>query len=79
MDSVSHYPSIRITCYNNNRRSRIIFMGFNSYKIRDGKHIPSEKFKNNWHDIWGKKKIEKKNPEQKEEEEKYLEELKNKI
>ena len=40
-------------------------MGFNSYKIRDGKHIPSEKFKNNWHDIWGKKKIEKKNPEQK--------------
>ena len=54
-------------------------MGFISYKIRDGKHIPSEKFKNNWHDIWGKKKIEKKNPEQKEEEEKYLEELKNKI
>ena len=54
-------------------------MGFNSYKIRDGKHIPSEKFKNNWHDIWGKKKIENKNLEQKEKEEKYLEELKNKI
>ena len=29
--------------------------GFKSYKIRDGVHIPSEKFKENWDSIFGKK------------------------
>ena len=29
--------------------------GFKSYKIRDGVHIPSEKFKKNWNAIFGKK------------------------
>lgn len=30
--------------------------GFKSYKIRDGVHIPSEKYKENWDAIFGKKK-----------------------
>lgn len=30
-------------------------MGFNSYKIRDGKHIPTKKFKENWESVFGKK------------------------
>ena len=29
---------------------------FKSYKIRDGVHLPSEKFKENWDSIFGKKK-----------------------
>ena len=29
--------------------------GFKSYKIRDGVHIPSEKYKENWDAIFGKK------------------------
>ena len=28
---------------------------FKSYKIRDGVHLPSEKFKENWEGIFGKK------------------------
>ena len=28
---------------------------FKSYKIRDGVHIPSEKYKENWNAIFGKK------------------------
>lgn len=28
---------------------------FKSYKIRDGVHLPSEKFKENWDSIFGKK------------------------
>ena len=31
-------------------------MGFKDYKIRDGVHIPSDKFRENWNDIFGKKK-----------------------
>ena len=34
-------------------------MGFKDYKIRDGVHIPSNKFRENWNDIFGKKKKEK--------------------
>ena len=29
--------------------------GFKSYKIRDGVHIPSEKYKENWNAIFGQK------------------------
>ena len=29
---------------------------FKSYKIRDGVHLPSEKYKENWEGIFGKKK-----------------------
>ena len=29
--------------------------GFKSYKIRDGVHIPSEKYKKGWDAIFGKK------------------------
>ena len=29
--------------------------GFNSYKIRYGVHLPTEKFKENWDSIFGKK------------------------
>ena len=29
--------------------------GFKSYKIRDGVHIPSEKYKTGWDAIFGKK------------------------
>jgi len=29
--------------------------GFKSYKIRDGVHLPSEKYKENWEGIFGKK------------------------
>ena len=29
--------------------------GFKSYKIRDGVHLPTEKFKENWDSIFGKK------------------------
>jgi|TARA_R110000822_G_scaffold91216_7_gene210429 hypothetical protein len=38
--------------------------GFNSYKIRDGKHIPSQKYKDNWNGIFGKKEKPKKNKEE---------------
>ena len=31
-------------------------MGFKDYKIRDGVHIPSKKYKANWDAIFGKKK-----------------------
>ena len=31
-------------------------MGFKDYKIRDGVHIPSDKFRENWNAIFGKKK-----------------------
>ena len=34
-------------------------MGFKDYKIRDGVHIPSDKFRENWNAIFGKKKKEK--------------------
>ena len=30
--------------------------GFNSYKIRDGVHVPSKKYKEGWDAIFGKKK-----------------------
>ena len=62
-------------------------MGFKDYKIRDGVHIPTDKFRKNWNDIFGKKKKCKTHAEEKEktgeccqsEEQEYLEELKNKI
>ena len=38
-------------------------MGFNSYKIRDGKHIPSKKFKENFNRIFGLKKEEEQKDE----------------
>ena len=31
-------------------------MGFKDYKIRDGVHIPSDKFRKNWDAIFGNKK-----------------------
>ena len=34
-------------------------MGFKDYKIRDGVHIPSDKFRENWNAIFGKKKKKK--------------------
>ena len=34
-------------------------MGFRDYKIRDGVHIPSDKFRENWNAIFGKKKKKK--------------------
>ena len=34
-------------------------MGFKDYKIRDGVHIPSKKYKANWDAIFGKKKPKK--------------------
>ena len=30
--------------------------GFNSYKIRDGVHVPSKKYKEGWDAIFGNKK-----------------------
>ena len=65
-----------------------INMGFNSYKIRDGKHIPTEAFKKNWHDIFGKKKKKKKETiidenfeviDDNKENEEYIKELKGKL
>ena len=38
------------------QRKTDIMSGFKSYKIRDGVHIPSEKYKENWEGIFGKKK-----------------------
>lgn len=32
-------------------------MSYKKYKIRDGVHIPSDKFRKNWDAIFGKKKI----------------------
>tara|TARA_R100000951_G_scaffold90120_1_gene78309 strand:+ start:803 stop:985 length:183 start_codon:yes stop_codon:yes gene_type:complete len=60
-------------------------MGFKDYKIRDGVHIPSEKYKENYDAIFKEKKkqadMQSDNIEMKtiEEEQKYLEELKNKL
>ena len=61
-------------------------MGFKDYKIRDGVHIPSEKYRENYDAIFKKKKkkqadMQSDNIEMKtiEEEQKYLEELKNKL
>jgi|TARA_R100001463_G_C3510762_1_gene219933 hypothetical protein len=51
-------------------------MGFNSYKIRDGKHIPTEKYKENWDSIFGKDKTKEELPK---EEEDYIKELEKKI
>jgi hypothetical protein len=60
-------------------------MGFKDYKIRDGVHIPSKKYKENYDAIFKEKKkqadMQSDNIEMKtiEEEQKYLEELKNKL
>ena len=60
-------------------------MGFKDYKIRDGVHITSEKYRKNYDAIFKKKKkqadMQSDNIEIKtiEEEQKYLEELKNKL
>ena len=51
-------------------------MGFNSYKIRDGKHIPTEKYKKNWESLFGKDKTKEELPK---EEEDYIKELEKKI
>ena len=37
-------------------------MGFKDYKIRDGVHIPSDKFRENWNSIFGKRKRKRKRP-----------------
>ena len=34
-------------------------MSYKKYKIRDGVHIPSDKFRKNWDAIFGKKKNSK--------------------
>ena len=34
-------------------------MGFKDYKIRDGVHIPSKKYKEGWNAIFGNKKNSK--------------------
>jgi hypothetical protein len=49
-------------------------MGTDNYKIRDGKHIPTQKYKDNWERIFGKKKMEEELPK---EEKDYLKELEN--
>jgi len=60
-------------------------MGFKDYKIRDGVHIPSKKYKENYDAIFKEKKkqadMQSDNIEMKtiEEEQKYLKELKNKL
>ena len=51
-------------------------MGTDNYKIRDGKHIPTQKYKDNWERIFGKKKMEEELPK---EEEDYIKELEKKI
>tara|TARA_R110000822_G_scaffold20594_3_gene65862 strand:+ start:1757 stop:1915 length:159 start_codon:yes stop_codon:yes gene_type:complete len=35
-------------------------MTFKNYKIRDGKHIPDEAYKQGWLEIFGKKETDKK-------------------
>ncbi len=47
-----------------------------NYKIRDGKHIPTQKYKDNWERIFGKKEIVEELPK---EEADYIKELKKKI
>jgi len=47
-----------------------------NYKIRDGKHIPTPKFKENWDSIFGKDKSKAELPK---EEEDYIKELEKKI
>ena len=60
-------------------------MGFKDYKIRDGVHIPSDKYRKNYDAIFKKKKkqadIQSDNIEMEKlaEEQKYLEELKDKL
>tara|TARA_R110001592_G_scaffold163857_1_gene397833 strand:- start:222 stop:521 length:300 start_codon:yes stop_codon:yes gene_type:complete len=46
--------------------------GFKSYKIRDGVHLPSEKFKENWDSIFGKKPKKPKKETMKKEDENVL-------
>ena len=60
-------------------------MGFKDYKIRDGVHIPSEAYRNNYDAIFKKKKkqadMQSDNIEMEKlaEEQKYLKELKDKL
>jgi hypothetical protein len=60
-------------------------MGFKDYKIRDGVHIPSEKYRKNYDAIFKKKKkqadMQSDNIEMEKlaEEQKYLKELKDKL
>jgi hypothetical protein len=51
-------------------------MGFKDYKIRDGVHIPSDKFRKNWDKIFGKDKTKEELPK---EEEDYIKELEEKL
>jgi len=51
-------------------------MGFKDYKIRDGVHIPSDKFRENWNAIFGKDKTKEELPK---EEEDYIKELEEKL
>ena len=46
-----------------------------NYKIRDGKHIPTQKYKDNWERIFGKKEIVEELPK---EEADYIKELEKK-
>ena len=60
-------------------------MGFKDYKIRDGVHIPSDKYRKNYDAIFKKKKKQADmqsdniDMEKLAEEQKYLEELKDKL
>ena len=60
-------------------------MGFKDYKIRDGVHIPSDKYRKNYDAIFKKKKkqadMQSDNIEMEKlaEEQKYLKELKEKL
>jgi len=60
-------------------------MGFKDYKIRDGVHLPTDAYRKNYDAIFKEKKkqadMQSDNIEMKtiEEEQKYLEELKNKL
>ena len=60
-------------------------MGFKDYKIRDGVHIPSDKYRKNYNAIFKKKKkqadMQSDNIEMEKlaEEQKYLKELKDKL
>tara|TARA_B100001248_G_C27040030_1_gene300376 strand:- start:186 stop:368 length:183 start_codon:yes stop_codon:yes gene_type:complete len=60
-------------------------MGFKDYKIRDGVHIPSDKYRKNYDAIFKKKKkqadMQSDNIEMEKlaEEQKYLKELKDKL
>ena len=60
-------------------------MGFKDYKIRDGVHIPSDKYRKNYEAIFKKKKkqadMQSDNIEMEKlaEEQKYLKELKDKL